>query len=363
MKDLLEAPWYEAAPERWAAKREELREKFVGLLGVPAWGMEDDSEETATASYPARLRQGFGGHPSLKGGVDLQWHEETREGDLTIRKLSFLAEPDDRVYAYLVVPDGIELPAPTVMCIHGTTADAKEACLGRGERPGGSNGLAIDLAKKGFVTFAPDHFIAGERLKPGQNPYDPRPFYERHPNWSEMGKDLHDHRLCLDVLEGLPEVDAGRMGCIGHSLGGYGSVFLAAMDERIRAGVSSCGVTVWAADPLKFNWSRFHAGEYVHFPRLREYWRRGLPAPVDFHEIMALISPRAFLNISAVGNDSCFPIFEPFAELYTQVEGVYKLLGAEGKFGCHFHSSGHSFGDSARQLAYAWLGEQMNGGD
>jgi hypothetical protein len=74
---------------------------------------------------------------------------------------------------------------------------------------------------------------------------------------------------------------------------------------------------------------------------------------------MALIAPRAFLNISAVGNDVCFPIFEPFSELYNQVEGVYKLLGAESKFGCFFHSCGHSFATAPRGLAYAWLQEQL----
>ena len=327
MKDLLEAPWHEADPALWVQRRGKIQEAFVGLLG--------DSDVVPPAD------------------LDLQWHGETREDGLTVRKLSFLSEPEDRIYAYLVVPDGLTGPAPAVVCIHGTTADAKEACLGRGEKPGGSNGTAVDLARRGLVTLSPDHFCTGERLKPGEAPYDPRPL------WSEMGKDIYDHRLCLDVLQGLPEVDGSRLGCIGHSLGGYGSVFLAAMDERIRAGVSSCGITVWAADPLKFNWSRFHAGEYVHFPKLRDFWRKGLPAPVDFHEILALIAPRAFLNISAVGNDSCFPIFEPFAELYCQGESVYKMLGAEGKFACHFHSSGHSFNASPRGLAYAWLEEQL----
>lgn len=348
MRDLLEDEWYRADPALWAARREGIRAEFIALLGTPSWA-SSQTPSTADAAITAP--------PGLQ--LDLQWHGETRQDDLTIRKLSFLAEPDDRVYAYLTIPDGAAQPAPAVICIHGTTADAKEACLGRGGKPGGSNGTAIDLARRGFITLAPDHFCAGERLLPGENPYDPRPFYARHPGWSEMGKDIMDHRLCLDVLQGLPEVDSSRLGCIGHSLGGYGSVFLAATDERVVAGVSSCGITVWEADPLKFNWSRFHAGEYVHFPKLRDYWRKGQPAPVDFHEIMALIAPRAFLNLSAVGNDSCFPIFEPFAELYVQVESVYKLLGAEGKFACHFHSSGHSFNASPRALAYAWLGEQL----
>lgn len=333
MDDLLEDVWYRADRQAWEGRRTRIREAFIDLLGE--------------------------GEPTPPPDRDLQWHETRHQEGLTLRKCSFLVEADDRLYAWLVVPDGLAAPAPAVMVLHGTTADAKEACLGEGAHPGGSKGTATDLARCGFVTFAPDHFCAGERLGPGESPYDPRPFYERHPAWSEMGKDVYDHRRCLDVLQGLPEVDGSRLGCTGHSLGGYGSVFLAALDERVAAAVSSCGITVWAADNLKFNWSRDLPGRYVHFPKLRGYWQQGKQAPVDFHEILALVAPRALLNLSAVGNDSCFPIFEPFAELYTQVESVYKLLGAEGRFGCYFHSCGHSFGQASRGLAYAWLQEQL----
>ncbi|MFO7946429.1 MAG: hypothetical protein R6V19_06425 [Armatimonadota bacterium] len=74
---------------------------------------------------------------------------------------------------------------------------------------------------------------------------------------------------------------------------------------------------------------------------------------------MAAIAPRGFLNLSAVGNDVCFPIFEPFAEIYIKVERVYKALDAEGQFSCYFHSEGHSFPDPARALAYTWLQEKL----
>ncbi|MDH7570758.1 MAG: acetylxylan esterase, partial [Armatimonadota bacterium] len=271
------------------------------------------------------------------------------------------AEEHDRITAWLVLPDGLPGPAPAVLCLHGTTADAKDACVGRGKNPGGSNGIALHLAKRGFVTLAPDHFNAGERLEPGEKPYDSGPLYARHPRWSDSGKAVFDGKRCLDFLQTLPEVDATRLGSIGHSLGGYSTLFLAALDDRVKAAVCSCGVTAWAVDPNRLNWSRVEPGRYVHFPKLRRYWEAGRPAPVDFHEIMALVAPRAFLNISAVGNDVCFPVFAPFPELYYQVESVYKLLGAEGKFCAYFHSEGHRFGHAARSLAYAWLEQHLAG--
>jgi len=239
LTSLLTDEWHKADPAAWADRRAGIWAAFSDLLGE------------GPADYPP---------------LDLQWHGEERRDGLTLRKLSFVGEPQDRIPAWLVVPDNLPAPAPAVLCLHGTTADAKDACVGRGARPGGSNGLAIHLARRGFVTLAPDHFNAGERLKPGEEPYDSGPLYARHPGWSDVGKAIFDHRRCLDLLQALPEVDGDRLGCIGHSLGGYGTVFLAAVDERLKAGVSSCGVTAWDLDPNHFNWSRNQPGQYVHFP-------------------------------------------------------------------------------------------------
>jgi hypothetical protein len=84
---------------------------------------------------------------------------------------------------------------------------------------------------------------------------------------------------------------------------------------------------------------------------------------VDIPEIMAAIAPRAFLNLSAVGNDSCYAIFEPFGEIYYQVERVYKALEAEGQFACYLHSEEHSFNPPNRLLAYGWLQVKLGLGE
>ena len=54
-------------------------------------------------------------------------------------------------------------------------------------------------------------------------------------------KGIWNNMRAVDVLSGLPEVDPGRIGAIGHSLGGHNAIFIALFDERIRAVVSSCG--------------------------------------------------------------------------------------------------------------------------
>jgi len=320
-----------AEPSGWAEKRAAIRATFTDLLG-----------EGVTEAPP----------------LDARVHEEVDCGTYVRRRVSFASERDDRVTAFLCVPHGLKSPQAAVLILHGTTAAAKDASAGL-DRTQKHYGMAPALAERGFITLAPDHFCAGERLGPGQKPYDTGPLYERHPRWSAMGKAIWDQQRCVDYLLGIPEVAGDRIGVIGHSLGGHSAVFFAAMDERVKACVSSCGVTAWNLDPNRLNWSRNKPGQYVYFPKLRAFWESGRNAPLDFHEVFSLIAPRACLNISAVGNDSCFPVFEPFAELYVQVERVYKLLRAEGQFACYFHSEAHSFNRSPRELAYAWMAEKL----
>jgi hypothetical protein len=92
-----------------------------------------------------------------------------------------------------------------------------------------------------------------------------------------MGERLWDLIRCVDYLETLGEVDKSRIGCAGLSLGGEMSMYLAAMDQRISAAVSSGFLTVM--DQMEYK----HCRCWI-FPGLREL--------VDFTDIFSLIAPR-----------------------------------------------------------------------
>ena len=301
----------------------------------------------------------MGEGPTQRPDPNPQVEDEVQEEGYLRRLISYDIEEDDRGWAWVLIPEGFDRPRPAVMCLHGTTAAGKDSCLGLDPRLGTSRAFGLDLVRRGLMVMAPDHFCAGQRAPKNHPPYNTAEFYERHPDWSEMGKDVYDHQQALDVLTAMEQVDAQSIGCIGNSLGGYGTAFIAAVDERITASVVSCGITSWRCDPLRGNWCRIPHGRYKHFPKLLDTFISDRPIPVDIPEILAAIAPRSLLNMSAVGNDSCFPIFEPFAEIYYQVERVYKALDAEGKFACYFHSEGHSVNAPNRALAYAWLQVQL----
>ena len=126
--------------------------------------------------------------------------DETETEKYLRRKITFAAEPGDRVPAYVLIPKNLAAPSPPLPC---------SACI----RPPSSGEYPYDFKKQG------GHYASGSM------------------------KAIWNNHRAVDVLETMLEVDHDKIGCIGHSLGGHNSLFTAAFDQRILAVVNSCGFT------------------------------------------------------------------------------------------------------------------------
>jgi len=198
-------------------------------------------------------------------GFDVEILQERVEDGYVQHEIEFQSTPGRRMRVILAVPrpqTAGRMPAakrmPAVVCLHGHGGNRE--VVYEAESP--YRGFAAELARRGFVTIAPDvgqHevFEEGKTL---------------------MGERLWDAMRCVDYLESLSEVDPNRIGCAGLSLGGEMAMWLAAMDTRIRASVSAGFLTVM--DQMERNhclcWK---------FDGLREL--------VDFPDIYAMTAPRA----------------------------------------------------------------------
>lgn len=243
----------------------------------------------------------------------------------------------------------------SVLCLHGTSDEAKETQLGAGRNP--YRDWARFLSNRGFITISPDHLCSGERFPfPDERPYTTERFYQRHPQWSALGKSVWDGSRALDILQTVAGVDAGRIGSIGHSLGGYGSILLAAFDQRVRVTVSSCGLTTWQNNPQRYSFARQEW--YVHLPKLRDALQQnetgGGLLPVDMHEYAALIAPRAFLNISGM-TDETYGNNETLPAVGLQLNALWDLSDNSDKFAQFLMGAAHGVPDYSRALALAWL--------
>lgn len=328
------------SPGDWPAHKAELRRRYLELI--------------RDAHKPAR--------PPL----DLRVHETVEvDGVYERRLVSYAVEADERAHAFLAVPCGLRERAPALVSLHGTYGHGKEREAGLEENP--EKAFLDHLARRGYVVIAPDHFVAGERIPP-EGAYDTARFYQKHPEWTAVGKAAYEHSIAIDVLQTLDLVDPARIGTLGHSLGGHGAYFLAAYDPRIRVAVSNSGCA-----PFRYNhkveaWARDHF--YSYLKPIRAGLLRGELPPIDMHEIMALIAPRPFLDLSGLNDLIAGDPPQLAGWTYRQrvlmlmkVMDVYELEGAAENFAFYAHGQGHSAHHEVRQLMYAWLDKHLKGAE
>jgi dienelactone hydrolase len=283
---------------------------------------------------------------------------ETRRDGYKELKVQFPSGTGDLIKGYLLIPDHatVSAPRPAIIALHSTGPGASQTI---GLTSKDNRGYGMELAQRGYVVLAIDTITAGERVYSGYGSYYTNEFYKAHPLWSAMDKMIYDHKKGLDYLCSLNIVDPDRLGCIGHSLGGYNSFFLQAFDSRIKAAVSSCGLSTMGQtnDPYQFARSDW----FVHFnPTCRNYIQAGM-IPCDMHEFMALCAPRPLFNYSATRDTIYCPDrnFDPWwntiNEALTQVSQVYKINNASENFVRVESDGGHDFPFDVREDAFRWL--------
>jgi len=276
---------------------------------------------------------------SKKVPLDVKVHEEVRLPGVVRKKITFAAEKDDRVPAYLLVPEGLKARAPAMLCLHQTTPIGKAEPAGLGGNANLQYGL--ELARRGYVTLCPDYPNFGEYACDA---------YQRGYASATM-KGIWNHRRAVDLLASLPEVDAGRIGCIGHSLGGHNAVFLGVFEPRIAVVVANCGFNSFAKyqGGNLAGWS--HAG---YMPRIASaYGCDPKKMPFDFTEVVAALAPRPVF-VSAPLKDTNFEV-SGVKDCIQAARPVYELLGAGGRLVAAYPDTGHDFPPEVRRLAYAFI--------
>ena len=245
----------------------------------------------------------------------LETTEEVDCGAYTRRRVVFDTEATMSVPAYLLVPKERSAPGPGVLAIHGHGAGKSLVCGIEGGGPG--DDYAHALASRGYVVLAPDLRGFGERA-------DWMPPDKYHCDWDlvcatmagvvPLERNLWDLQRALDVLAANPLVDPTRIAAAGLSYGGTCSLFLAAIDERVRAVVVSGYLSSWrAAHTIPWNM----CGSQV---------MNGQLGALEHLDVAALIAPRPLLVESGT-EDVIFPVAAA-RETVAALRRVYASVGA-----------------------------------
>lgn len=288
------------------------------------------------------------------GPLAMRVLEEQEFPKFVRRKVEYVGDPDEPIRAWLFIPKGAKAKqTPAMLCLHQTVRSGKDQCAGVAElKPELAYGPL--LAERGYVTICPDAICFGERYQVGGSFYchygDAVRLYRAKPGRSIMSKMIDDAMRAVDALVSLPEVDPARIGSIGHSHGGYGTLFAMAFDERIKAGVVSCGFTCFRADHFPDRWYRRTA----LIPRLGQFEGQMENSPVDFHHLFGAIAPRP-LFLSVALKDSIFPQVGDMKWIERDLQQVYQGENAGQNFECFVFDGEHAFTDQARDRAWAFL--------
>ena len=264
--------------------------------------------------------------------------EEVRLDGLVRRKLTYRSDRAAPVPAYVFLPQAsARKRRPAVLCLQQTTqtgAAEPAALAGDPEMR-----YALELARRGFVTLAPDFPGFGD------HEYD---FAPRHGYASGTMKAIWDNLRAVDLLRSMPEVDEDRIGVIGHSLGGHMALFTAPFEPRLRVIVSSCGFTRFHRDDIpSWNGPRY-------MPRIASVYDDDADRlPFDFPEVIAALAPRAFLACAARG-DADFDV-RGVRESIDAAGPIYALYGRRRNLALHEWEGPHGFPPPAREEAYRFL--------
>ena len=266
--------------------------------------------------------------------------------------IRFTVAVNETLPAFLYVPvqRGAQKKLPAMLALHPTGELGKRIVDGQGSLS--NRAYAKELAERGYVVIAPDYPSFGD-LKD----YD----FKADRYQSGTMKSIFDNMRCIDLLQSRPDVDPGRIGVIGHSLGGHNAIFVGAFDTRLKVIVSSCGWTLMhdyfnvdAAAAQKYGGKLWPWAQDRYMPLIRDkYSLDPDKVPFDFDEVIATLAPRAFFSNSPV-NDANFNL-SGVKKGIARIAEVYGFLNVPGNIRVRYPDSEHDFPLETRWQAYHFI--------
>ena len=276
---------------------------------------------------------------------------EQRDG-YEAQKIVFSVNKWEKTMAYLLVPKAKKAPALLMLHDHGAhfsigkekmvrpfdvdstlMADAEDwvaRCY---------DGVYVgdELAKAGYVVLSTDALFWGDRGRKEGVRYDSQQALAA--NMMQMGASwgawiTWDDIRSAEFLARLPMVDAGRVGCLGFSMGSYRSWMLAAMSDVVKAGAAIC----WMNDTenlmtLTNNQNKGGSAYSMLIPGIRNI--------MDYPHVASLACPKPMLFFNG-DRDKLFPV--PGVEnAYRIMREVWSEQGANKKLTTKIWQEKHFF--------------------
>ncbi len=314
--------WNKTKPEILRAVNTMLCDATPGTLAKP-FALPKLNDPTQPA---AGARGGFGG-PVGPGAPTRTLSEDIRNkasgnsygwlkpqsGEVDVRKVSFTGSAGNTIVADLYTPksaaEGSKLPV--VIWEHGYSYSLGYSWVYKNDlHP------ILALTQAGYAVLAYDQSGFGSRLSEAAG------FYNKYPQWSQLGHMVADTRAAIDALGKEEGFDAEHLYLYGFSMGGNVALYTAALDPRVK-GV----VAISAFTPMRTDTPAQGAGGIQRLfrdkdllPNLGVYEGHESSIPYDYDDLIAAIAPRPVCIVSPALDRETNP-----ADVHAAVEQARKI--------------------------------------
>jgi len=290
-----------------------LPDPLVGANGVKVTTAAEWEKVRRPETLALFAKHVYGRSPGQPAKVEFQVLEENKqavEGKAILRRVKItVADQGGKSFAFetaVLIPAQARGPVPAFLLIN--NRDVKSADPTRAQKDG--FWPVEEILARGYATAVfrtqdvdPDAKEEAKRAQGVRGVWPAGGGKVGEDAWATIGAWAWGASRVLDYLETLPEIDAKKVAVIGHSRGGKTALWAGAQDQRFAFVISNdsgCGGAAL---------SRRKFGETVaiinqSFPywfcdNFKKYNGREEDLPVDQHQLLALIAPRALAVGSA----------------------------------------------------------------
>lgn len=261
-----------------------------------------------------------------------------------LRKLRYEIVPGFQSTAILYEPDNFKGRVPAVLNVNGHVGAPGKSVEYKQKR-------CINFAKHGILALNLEWFSFGE-LGSAENQH----WFGAHLDlvgMNEVGIFYLLMRRGLDYLYNRPDVDRDRLAVTGLSGGGWQTIILSSLDERVRFAVPVAGFSSIR--------TRVEVKRYGDLGDV-EQSATDLFDGQDYTHLTALMAPRPTLLAYNAEDDCCFraPLVKPL--VFDGIKPFFRIYGKEDDFQWHENRDPgtHNYQLDNRLSAYLFLSKHFN---
>lgn len=291
---------------------------------------------------------------------------EQDRGSYVARKVVFNLTGDSRVLAYLLVPKSAgRHPAVLLLHDHGAKFDiGKEKVIAPwddkpdklesarkwAEKYYGNRFLGDELAKRGYVCLATDMLNWSDRGGGGYDGQEKLAANLLQFGTSFAGLIAHEDLRAAEFLAAQPEVDPQRVGAMGLSVGGFRTWQIAALSDRIAAGVSVCWMATGKGLMVPGNNQTTGQSAFTMI-------HPGLASFLDYPDVASIACPKPMMFLGG-RRDVLFPV-TAIEAAFGKMRRVWESQHASAKLETRLYDAPHEFNAAMQDEAFAWLDTQL----